>query len=163
LLGGAAAVAAASVTGCASKEPTSASGAAPTTVPVTSGFTTGSAAGSDRDIALDALTSEQATLEVYRALSRRHRVALSQLMPLLSVQRRHVDALVTALQLDGPPSSPAVDVMPTPLDRTVAETAMRAAQDRLADCRRVESGNLASMLASMAAAHRVVASQWAAE
>jgi hypothetical protein len=157
-------VAAAGVTGCASKEPTSAAAAASSTGPVTSnGPTTSLAAASDGDIALHALTSEQTTLAVYRQLARRTPAAAKSIAPLIAVQRRHVDALVSALGLDQPPSTPTVDVVATPVDVAIPETANHAARVRLADCRRSASGSLSSMFASMAAAHEVVASQWTAE
>jgi hypothetical protein len=156
-------VAASSVTGCASSEPTSAGGAAPSTGPVTSsGLTTAVAAASDRDIALGALTSEQTALAVYRELARRNPATRKRIAPLIAVQGRHVDALVSALDLDQPPPTPTVDLVATPVDVAVPETAKHAARGRLADCRQTASGSLASMFASMAAAHQVVASQWAA-
>jgi hypothetical protein len=141
--------------GCAAREAAPKPGAAPArTAPAT---------GSDRDTAADALTSELSTLAVYRALARRHVAAQLQIEPLIAVQRRHVDALVDALDLDEPPTTPTVNLVATPVDVAIADAARDAARGRLAECRRVESGSLASMLASMAAAHQVVASLWAPE
>jgi hypothetical protein len=159
LIGGVAAIAVAG-TGCATK----ASTPRPAPGPSTSGFVATLPAGSsDRDIAVDALSREQTTLAVYRTLARRNPAARKRIESLIAVQRRHVEALVGALGLDQPRSAPIVDLVVTPVDVAIRETAEHAARGRLADCRRAASGSLASMLASMAAAHQVVASQWAVE
>jgi hypothetical protein len=117
--------------------------------------------GSDADIARHALNGEQALLGVYRRLARANPSARRRIAALIRVQGRHVDALVTALDLDGLPSAPTVTVArATPIATIVAGAATHAGDARRRDCRRVESGALASMMASMAAAHAVVAAQW---
>jgi hypothetical protein len=126
------------------------------------GLTAAPAAGSDRDIAVDALSREQRTLALYRTLLRRNSAARTRIAPLIAVQGRHVEALVGALGLEQPPSAPIVNIVATPVDVAIRNTAEHAARGSLADCRRAASGSLASMFASMAAAHRVVASQWSA-
>lgn len=118
------------------------------------------ATGSDRDIVVAALTSEQATLASYAALSRTHPAARKRIAPLIGVQRQHVAALAAALQLDSPPPAPTAAEPVRPLGSAVPDLARRAARDRLADCRAVASGSVASTLASMAASHSVVVAEW---
>jgi hypothetical protein len=161
LLGGAAAVAAAGAAGCASSGPSSTAGAA-TSGAASPTVVATAATGSDHDIVVAALKGEQATLAAYTALARTHPPARTRIAPLIGVQRQHVDALTTALQLDSPPPAPTVDEPVRPLGIAVLDLARRAARDRLADCRAVASGSVASMLASMAASHSVVASEWTA-
>jgi hypothetical protein len=162
LLGGAAAAVAGAVgmAGCASSR-SSHSGAGPTTVSATpSGAASGPVPESDRAVALDALADEQKVLGIYRALTRSYPRARRPIAALIVVQKRHVDALIGALEIDAPPMSPAVDIPLTAPDIAIPAWAWRAARNRLADCTRVESGSLASMLASMAASHSVVAAEW---
>jgi hypothetical protein len=174
LLGGAAAAAAATaaaagLAGCGSGRRAGMSGTSPSAAPVTPGrdatiatvATSTPGAGSDRDVALGALADEQRALAVYGALARRRPETRARIAALVAIQRRHVEALTAALELDRPPSQPTVEMSTGPPARAVGETATGAAAARLADCRRVVSGSLASMLGSMGAAHQAVASQWA--
>jgi hypothetical protein len=124
------------------------------------------ASGSDRDVAFAALRDEQRVLAVYSAVGRSSPRAEARIEPLVSVQRRHVQALVGALELTRAPSAPSVNLLATTPDQIVGGAATAAARKRLHDCERVESGSLASMLASMGAAHQVaaaVASDWAGD
>jgi hypothetical protein len=125
------------------------------------GAITETALASDRQITASAMDDEQSVLALYVGVARRVPQVRQRLAPVIAAQRRHVDALAAALGLDAPPPPPAATgVLRRPLGRAIAEAAGQAARARLADCGRVESGSLASMLASMAASHRVVAALW---
>jgi hypothetical protein len=108
-----------------------------------------------------ALRDEQSVLETYRTLSRQSPSHRRQLAPLIAAQRRHVDVVCDALGLGEPPAPPAVHPPGAPVPQAVSQTAERAVLERLADCEAVAAGSVASLLASMAAAHQVVAALWA--
>jgi hypothetical protein len=105
------------------------------------------------------MQDEGHALALYRGLAAGHPDFRVLLRPLVGVQREHVSALATALDTTFP-SPGHVAVPGRPAQAVVAE-AERLAARRVADCQEVESGGLASLLASMAAAHHVVAFEWA--
>jgi hypothetical protein len=162
---GAAAVAAAGLAGCASDRPAATTRLSATSVPTipTSALPSARASGSDRDIALAALSDEQRALAIYQAVGRSFPRVQTAIEPVIAVQRRHVQTLAEALELHRPPGPPA-NLLPTSPDQIVVTAATKAARQRLHDCAEVESASLASVLASMAAAHQVtvaVAAGWA--
>jgi hypothetical protein len=146
LLGGAAAVAAAGLSGCGSRSA------------VPAADTASGPSGGDRAVALAALQDEAGGLALYAELARRTQPLRGRLHRLVAVQQQHVDALETAL---GGASAHATDrLTPGPAADAIATEAKGLSARRLADCRKVADGALASMFASMAAAHAVVAAQW---
>ena len=160
LLGGAAVLAAAGVSGCASGGRSAAERAPSSTTPSTSSGTATSApaAGSDREIALEALADERLALSVYSGVARRHRDLRDVRRTLVAIQRRHVDTLAAALE-QAAASHDAAVVAGSPALAVIAE-AQRLQDNRFADCQQVEDGNLASMLASMYAAHKAIEIEW---
>jgi hypothetical protein len=161
---GAAAVAAAGLAGCATDRPAATTRLSATSVPtIPTSLPSARASGSDRDIALAALSDEQRALAIYQAVGRSFPRVQTAIEPVIAVQRRHVQTLAEALELHRPPGPPA-NLLPTSPDQIVVTAATKAARQRLHDCAEVESPSLASVLASMAAAHQVtvaVAAGWA--
>jgi rubrerythrin len=162
---GAAAVAAAGLAGCAADRRAATTRSSATSLPTipTSALPSAPTSESDLDIATAALRDEQRALATYQAVGRSFPRVRTVIEPVIAVQRRHVQTLAEALQSNRPPSPP-VNLPLTSPDQIVVSAATHAARKRLHDCAQVESGSLASLLASMAAAHRVaaaVAAEWA--
>jgi hypothetical protein len=161
LLVGAAASVAGGVAGCAASSPSQQA------LPSTSDRLAGripplslSTADDDRQLALDVVADEQGLLAAYVRLARDNPPLRARIRPLVDGERRHVRVLADALALERRPAAGRVIAIAGPASVVLHQIASGAARRRLRDCASASSGAVASVLASMAAAHSVAAGAW---
>jgi hypothetical protein len=119
-------------------------------------------AAGDRGRALRALQQERAALGSYGSIAASHHRLADGIAALEGLQRRHIDELAAALGEaagDGSGVSPSIGQ-----DRDARTAVVQVAEQlrglRLRDCVRAESSAFASLMASMAASHSMVAATW---